>query len=187
MRTRRGLTRAGGLVPAMASGAATVFKLIVASLALTGAYFGAVAAQGDGRPGVAAGEAPVRTVVLSSRAMPVQDAHVPKPAIVSVGLSETGEGCRRVYHVQSVIDPGSAGDPVVYDWRLARWSPSTRTWKTYLFSGTAGFMGARRTVEWYPHVVGNPGWYRVELAVRDGVEDGAPLSKVVGERFRIAC
>ncbi|RCG27363.1 hypothetical protein DQ384_27090 [Sphaerisporangium album] len=174
-------------MPAMASGTATVFKLIVASLALTGAYFGAVAAQNGGRPGTAAGEAPVRTVVLSSRAMPVQDAHVPEPGTVSVGLSGTGDDCRSVYHAQSVIDPGPAGDPVVYDWRLARWSPSTRTWKTYLFSGPAGFMGARRTVEWYPHVVGNPGWYRVELSVRDGVEDGAALARVVSERFRVGC
>ncbi|GII66258.1 hypothetical protein Skr01_63430 [Sphaerisporangium krabiense] len=184
MRTRRGL--APGLVPIVVSGTATVFKLIVACLTVAGAYFGAVAMGPDQgtAEGTAAGRPAIRTVTLSARALPAEDARVPRPGTVAAALADAGPSCRRVYHVQSVIDP--AGEPIVYEWRLARWSASAHAWRTYLVSATAGFMGGQRTVEWYPRVVGNPGWYRAELSIR-GEADAGPRRTVTGERFQISC
>ncbi|GHH66988.1 hypothetical protein GCM10017673_13410 [Streptosporangium violaceochromogenes] len=56
-----------GLAPVMASGAASVLKLLVATLAFSGVYTGVEVSHGDAvrtRPGPAAA-APVRTVVLT--------------------------------------------------------------------------------------------------------------------------
>ncbi|GII84375.1 hypothetical protein Ssi03_23650 [Sphaerisporangium siamense] len=181
---------APGLVPVVMSGTATVFKLIVASLAVAGAYFGAAAvgpavgtAKGTAE-GTAAGRPAVKTVTLSSRAMPAEDTRLPRPGVVTAALAGAGPSCHRVYHVQSVID--AAGEPIVYEWRLARWSPSARAWRTYLVSATAGFMGGQRTVEWYPRVVGNPGRYRAELSIRSGADAG-PRRTVTGEGFQVSC
>lgn len=56
-----------GLAPVMASGAASVLKLLVATLAFTGVYTGVEVSHGDAarpRPGRGV-TAPVRTVVLT--------------------------------------------------------------------------------------------------------------------------
>ncbi|MFC4586175.1 hypothetical protein [Sphaerisporangium corydalis] len=167
----------------MTSGTATAFKLLVATLAFAGAYFGVTttrsAAEPDHGTTLVAGT-PVRTVVLSARSMPVEARHIPQAGMVTVAAATATASCGRTYHAQAVIDPGPSGDPVVYGWRLQRWSVSAHEWRSYLFSGTDGFMGAQRTVEWYPRVVDNPGWYRVELTV-------AGKGGVLSEKFQITC
>ncbi|WP_248959292.1 hypothetical protein [Sphaerisporangium perillae] len=173
------------VMPIMASGTASAFKLLVATLAFSGAYFGVSAAHGtQGSAAQGAGThgstAPVRTVVLSAQAMPVEVSRAPRPGTVTVGISEAGAGCLRTYHAQSVLDPGPSGDPVVYDWRLLRWSPVSRTWKTHQVSGTEGFIGRQRTVGWHPRIIDNPGWYRVELTV-----SGSGV--ITGEKFQVSC
>ncbi|WP_405140814.1 hypothetical protein OG589_28120 [Sphaerisporangium sp. NBC_01403] len=179
MGARSGLEPVGGLVPIMASGTATVFKLLVATLAVCGAYFGV--AHGATGPEHTAADGPyVKTVVLSAQSLPIEARHIPEAGMVTVGAAAAGDSCERTYHAQSVIDPGASGDPVDYDWRLVRWSPRAHAWKPYLYSETAGFMGAQRTVEWHPRVVDNPGWYRVELAV-------SGKGVVVSEKFQISC
>ena len=72
------------------------------------------------------------------------------------------------------------GGPAVYAWRLTRWSAAAHAWQPYLYSGTAGFLGRARTVEWYPRVMDNPGWYRAELTV-------SGKSAVTSEKFQITC
>jgi hypothetical protein len=183
MGTRSSLKPLGSLVPIMASGTATAFKLLVATLAVAGAYFGVAASHGatGQEPGARATTGtPIRTVVLSARSLPVKAKQIPQAGMVTVGAAVAGASCERTYHAQSVIDPGPSGDPVIYDWRLRRWSPTSHAWKTYLVSGTAGFMGAQRTVEWHPRIMDNPGWYRVELAV-------SGKGVVVGEKFQVSC
>jgi hypothetical protein len=182
MRARSSRKPVDSLVPIMASGTATAFKLLVATLAFSGAYFGVTATQsatGSVKDAAATGT-PIRTVVLSARSLPVEARRVPDAGMVTVGASGADGSCVRTYHAESVIDPGAGGDPVIYNWRLFRWSPTSRAWKTYLYSGTAGFMGRQRTVEWYPRVVDNPGWYRVELAVTG-------KGTIISEKFQISC
>ncbi|MEV7964523.1 hypothetical protein AB0O34_00865 [Sphaerisporangium sp. NPDC088356] len=162
----------------MASGTATVFKLLVATLAVCGAYFG-VTHGATGTAG-AVGDTHVKTVVLSAQSLPIEAGHIPEAGMVTVGAAGAGASCERTYHAQSVIDPGPSGDPVDYDWRLMRWSPAAHAWKTYLYSESAGFMGSPRTVEWHPRVVRNPGWYRVELAV-------SGKGVIISEKFQISC
>ncbi|MEU8268691.1 hypothetical protein AB0B89_16160 [Sphaerisporangium sp. NPDC049002] len=179
MGARKGLKPVGDLVPIMAGGTATVFKLLVATLAVCGAYFGV--SQGTTGPEHAAESGThVRTVVLSAQSLPIEARRVPEAGMVTVGAGDAGASCERTYHAQSVIDPGPSGDPVDYDWRLLRWSSRAHAWKTYLYSETAGFMGAQRTVEWHPRVVNNPGWYRVELTV-------SGKGVIVSEKFQISC
>lgn len=178
MGARSGLTPAGGLVPVMATGTATAFKLLIATLAAVGAYLG-VAAHGTTAQKPSE-HAPVRTVILSAQSLPIEARRVPQAGMVTVGAAHAGASCERSYRAQSVIDPGGPGDPVVYNWRLLRWSPAARKWRTYLFSGSAGFMGAQRTVEWHPRVDDNPGWYRVELVV-------SGKGVIVSEKFQISC
>ncbi|MFC4531301.1 hypothetical protein [Sphaerisporangium dianthi] len=163
----------------MASGVASVFKLLVATLAFCGAYFGVAAANGPAAP-PADGGGHVRTVILSAQAMPVEVDRTPAPGLVTVGVTEAGGACRRVYHAQSVIAPGPADGAVVYRWSLRRWNPGTRAWKTYDSSKARGVPEERRTVEWHPRVAGASGWYRVELSVSGG-------RPIAGEKFKVTC
>ncbi len=204
----------GRVTPVVASGTANVVKLLVATLAFTGAYVGVEASRTPAVPArasVSAGTAatgatsagaangtPVETVVLSSKAMPDSMPHsapdsttrVPaagtvavSPATdsgtVSVSQAADSEVCDRPYRVRSVIDNPHPERTVSYGWRLQRWSEGSRTWRTYL-SNNSGFTGRGQTVEWQPHVVGNPGWYRATLSVSDG-------TSLKSERFRISC
>ncbi|MFB9675790.1 hypothetical protein [Streptosporangium vulgare] len=63
------------VAPVMASGTASVVKLLIATLAFAGAYLGVEATYGTPArtPADAAAQAPVRTVELSSRSMPATE------------------------------------------------------------------------------------------------------------------
>ncbi|MEV8632325.1 hypothetical protein AB0395_11785 [Streptosporangium sp. NPDC051023] len=177
----------GSLTPVVASGTASVVKLLVATLAFTGAYVGVEASRTTSVPArasMAAGttgaeKAQVETVVLSSKSM--QDATAQAPAAGTVTVSPvTGAGsCDRPYRIQSVIDNPHPDRTVSYGWRLQRWSEGSRSWRTYL-NGNSGFTGKSQTVEWQPHVVDNPGWYRATLSVSDG-------TSLRSAKFRVSC
>ncbi|MEV7008073.1 hypothetical protein [Streptosporangium sp. NPDC051022] len=197
----------GSVAPVVASGTASVVKLLVATLAFTGAYVG-VEASRTASAGAGA-EAPAQTVTLSSKAVPdstaqdtslqkavfqntaaqdtvaqdtvAQDgaARVPAVGTVTVSPVTESEPCDKPYRFQSVIDNPHPERAVSYGWRLQRWSEGSRSWRTYL-SGNSGFTGRRQTVEWQPHVVDNPGWYRATLSV-----SGAPSLR--SEKFRVSC
>ncbi|GGK76477.1 hypothetical protein Sme01_20880 [Sphaerisporangium melleum] len=173
-------------MPIVASGVASAVKLLVATLALCGAYFGAAAggsavpaAAGDPAAAIPAGR--VRTVILSAQAMPAETGREPRAGVVTVGLRAAGTGCRRTYHAESVLDPGRTGSPVVYGWRLSRWSPAAHAWKTQRSTPEAVLpAGVRSVVEWHPRITGHPGRYRVELLV-------SGRGAITGAKFTVAC
>jgi hypothetical protein len=174
------------VMPTLASGTATAVKLLVATLAFAGAYVGVEAsnaasghASAASAPGAHRSDA-ARTRTLSARAVPIESARRPRPGTVSVSASsmeESGERCDRVFRVESVVN-GSA-DSTQYAWRLMRWSGVSHKWQTYMTS-QAGFAGATRAVEWHLHIVGNPGWYKIELAVY-------PKGTYGSDRFMVSC
>nr|SBP00173.1 hypothetical protein BN4615_P9689 [Nonomuraea gerenzanensis] len=162
----------------LTSGTANAAKLFVAALAFTSAYVGFTAYS---NAGTTIAE-PATQVTLSARELPIT---APAEQVVTAGkvtvavLTEAGPGCTKSYVARSrVARPGPAGS-VFYSWRLARWSPSAKTWRTYL-ADHDGFAAPERTVEWHPQVTGNPGWYRIELAV-EGAEP------VTSDRFQVSC
>ncbi|MEU0517229.1 hypothetical protein [Streptosporangium sp. NPDC006007] len=190
------------VVPIVASGTASVVKLLVATLAFTGAYMGVEASQGASAgaragitadtpatagttagmaedtvapPWTAAG-APERTVVLSYASAEISTVAAGTVTVIPLPAPEP---CDRPYRVQSVVDNPHPDGVVSYDWRLQRWSRDTRAWRTYL-SGNSGFTGGSQVVEWRPHVVGNPGWYRVTLSI-----SGAPALR--SAKFLVSC
>ncbi|MEU4535257.1 hypothetical protein AB0G15_10355 [Streptosporangium sp. NPDC023825] len=187
------------VAPMVASGTASAVKLLVATLAFAGAYLGVEATHGTQAriPAGAAAQAPVRTVELSSRSMPVTEqvpaatervsatSEVPAagavtaPGTVTVSALDALGPCDRPYQVRSVVHNDEPRAAVSYGWRLERWSPGTRRWQTYLGTGS-GFGGESQTVEWQPRIVNNPGWYRVVLSV----SGDAPLRS---ERFLVSC
>jgi hypothetical protein len=127
----------------------------------------------------------VRSVTLSgasARTVPVVRqrpvTRAPAAGTISVSL-EAGESCATGLRVRGLVANPDPSDTVLYGWRLERWSPRAKEWKTYLTAG-AGFTGSRQVAEWRPHVVANPGWYRVRLSVH-GTEQRT------GERFQISC
>jgi hypothetical protein len=183
------------MAPVVASGAANVVKLLVATLAFTGAYVGVEASQNASvraRLGVDA-EAPVHTVALSAESLPAVTrsavtgsptgaATAEKiPAVGTVTVSEvTALGaCDKPYRIQSVIGNAHPEKAVSYGWGLQRWSPSTRSWRPYL-SMHSGFIGKSQTVRWEPRVVKNPGWYRAVLSV----SGDTPLRS---KKFLVSC
>ncbi|GGS79041.1 hypothetical protein GCM10010156_42260 [Planobispora rosea] len=156
-------------------------KLLVATLAFTGAYVGVEAsrdASGEARANAAAG-APVQTVTLSAESVPVTTGTVPAAGTVTVGAITDTQGCAKPYRVQSVIENADPEKTVSYGWRLERWSVSGKSWRVYMASGS-GFTGRSRTVEWEPRIVNNPGWYRVKLSV-----DGGDV--LLSEKFQVSC
>jgi hypothetical protein len=180
------------MAPVIASGAANVVKLLVATLAFTGAYVGVEASQNASvraRLGVDA-EAPVHTVALSAESLPAVTrsavtgaptgaaAAEKVPAMGTVTVSALG-ACDKPYRIQSVIGNAHPEKAVSYGWGLQRWSPSTRSWRPYL-SMHSGFIGKSQTVRWEPRVVKNPGWYRAVLSV----SGDAPLRS---EKFLVSC
>ncbi len=160
------------MVPIMASGSATAIKLLIATLAVTGAYV-------PFTTGAFAGP-PAQTVTLSVRAEPVQAVQAPEeaPKVGAVTVSPIGDdnGCDQTYQASSVID--SDGSGISYGWRLLRWSAASNTWHTYL-SAQSGFAGASRTVQWRSRIVDNPGTYHVQLDV------GSQTYK--SDKFRVTC
>ncbi|GGL30685.1 hypothetical protein [Planomonospora parontospora] len=166
------------VVPVVAGGTATVLRLLSATLVFAALYAGAGSLDGPARA-EAAGTERVRTVTLSAQAGRSAAERAPEPGTVTVDEVPAGGRCERAYRVRGVIGNPDPEETVSYGWRLQRWSPATRTWRTYLTSGS-GFTGASRTAEWEPRIVGNPGLYRVKLSV-DG---GATLRS---EKFMVSC
>ncbi|GAA2876469.1 hypothetical protein GCM10010517_37650 [Streptosporangium fragile] len=184
------------VAPVVASGTASVVKLLVATLAFTGAYLGVESTRGDstqaGR-GPAA-QAPVRTVILSSESMPATTeeaaaaATAPEPparrapakGVVTVSKLTASGSCTRPYRIRSVVGGDDPKAAVSYDWRLERWSPASRDWRIYL-TASSGFTGGRQTVEWQPRVVNNPGWYRAVLSV------SGKRTPLRSEKFLVSC
>jgi hypothetical protein len=146
------------MVPIMASGSATAVKLLIATLAVTGAYV-------PFTTGAFAGP-PAHVTSLSARAEPIEAAQVPEatPKVGAVTVSPILEdnGCDRTYWASSVIE--SDGSGISYGWRLLRWSAVSNTWHTYL-SAQNGFASTSRTVQWRSRIVDNPGTYRVQLDI----------------------
>ncbi|MBF8185929.1 hypothetical protein ITP53_09255 [Nonomuraea sp. K274] len=163
----------------LTSGTANAARLFVAALAFTSAYVGFSAYNNAG----SAAAEPPRTVTLAARDLPITEQitepiTVPaKAGEVFVSLVTGGADCLKTYVARGVVV--NAGQSVAYGWKLTRWSPATKTWRTYLVEYD-GFAGDAKTVEWRPQVTGNPGWYRVELTA-----EGAKT--VRSERFQVSC
>ncbi|MFG6197162.1 hypothetical protein [Nonomuraea sp. JJY05] len=165
----------------LASGTANAAKLFVAALAFTSAYIGFSAYS-------AAGDTPaaVTTITLSAREVPVAEELAPvaeelAPAAQpgEVTLGGLAGACSGPLVARSVLVSPEPGRSVHYGWKLTRWSPSTKSWRTYLVDYD-GFMGAAETVEWRPEISGDPGWYRVELSAKG-------LKTVTSDRFQVSC
>ncbi|MER6175241.1 hypothetical protein [Streptosporangium sp. NPDC001681] len=175
------------VAPVVASGTASVAKLLVATLAFTGAYLGVETAYGTGARTPAGTEstagtatrAPARTVVLSSQSVPATTEQAPVAGEVTVSELDAFGPCDRPYRVQGVVGNDDPRAAVSYGWRLERWSSKTHRWYAYLGTGS-GFTGEAQTVEWQPRIVNNPGWYRAVLSV----SGDAPLRS---EKFRVTC
>ncbi|GAA0391946.1 hypothetical protein Acor_17900 [Acrocarpospora corrugata] len=158
-------------MPVLAGGTGTAAKLFLATLAAIGAYVGVGIAH------VAPAE-PVRTITLSARSLPVEEA-LPAPAagLVSVAALAGDPGCDNSYQVQTLVP--AAPDGVMYDWTLQRWSDNQRAWQNYLVTSGGFADGDARTVRWNPRVVANPGTYRAVLAV-----DGETYRS---QKFQVSC
>ncbi|TYB67726.1 hypothetical protein FXF51_13170 [Nonomuraea sp. PA05] len=161
----------------LTSGTANAARLFVAALAFTSAYVGFSAYSN-----ASSATEPAAQVILSARELPVT---APAEEIATAGkvtvavLTDGGPGCTKSYVARSrVVSPDPSG-AAFYSWRLLRWSPSAKVWRTYLAEHD-GFAAPERTVEWRPQVTGNPGWYRVELEV-EGAET------VRSDRFQASC
>lgn len=162
----------------LASGTANAAKLFVAALAFTSAYVGFSAfSTADS---VAE---PVTKLTLSSREVPITEQLASPGATagrVTVSLLTGGDaGCATSYVARGLVVDPDADQAVHYRWRLVRWSPATKTWRTYL-SDHDGFAAAEQAVEWRPQISGNPGWYRVELSVESA-------KSVKSARFQVSC
>ncbi|SEN63688.1 hypothetical protein [Nonomuraea pusilla] len=164
---------------ALASGTLNAAKLFVGALAFTSAYAGLSAYHTAG-----SAPRPVRTVELSAREMPLvtpaRTAAEPAPGTIAVtAAAHDGPGCRTTLRARGVIVSPEPGGSVLYGWRLARWSPSAREWRTYLVSYD-GFAGARHVAAWEADVTANPGSYRFELS-------GEGLRTVTSARVTVSC
>ncbi|MDP9865865.1 MULTISPECIES: hypothetical protein [Streptosporangium] len=167
------------VAPVVASGTASVVKLLVATLAFAGAYAGVEAADNASAQVQAGAAAPARAVTLSSEAVPAVTVAEPAAGTIAVSALAAPRSCDRPYLIQSVIDNPRPGGSVSYSWRLRRWSAGTRSWQTYL-AANSGFAGRSRTAEWRPSIVDNPGWYRAELSV-------SGRTRLLGEKFLVSC
>ena len=94
-------------------------------------------------------------------------------------LTDGTPGCAKSYAARALLVNPAPGRTVLYRWRLARWSPATKTWRTYL-ADHSGFAGGSKSVAWQPRVSGNPGWYRIELTARNA-------KTVTSDRFQVSC
>ncbi|MEV6033713.1 hypothetical protein AB0L65_21335 [Nonomuraea sp. NPDC052116] len=158
----------------LASGTTNAAKLIVAALAFTSAYIGFSAySAADGAP------AAVTTITLSAREVPVAEELAPAAQPGQVTLGDLAGACSGPLVARSVLVSPEPGRSVHYGWKLARWSPSTKSWRTYLVDYD-GFVGAAQTVEWRPELSGDPGWYRVELSAKG-------VKTVTSDRFQVSC
>ncbi|NUT38527.1 MAG: hypothetical protein HOV86_00955 [Thermoactinospora sp.] len=162
----------------LATGTAHTAKLFVTALVFTGAYVGFSAYD-------TANSAPTQTLSLASQtaevatpvATPVTSA-TSAPGSIAVSVLRSG-GCRSDLTASSVAVNADASSTLLYGWRLMRWSPTAKKWHAHL-AEHAGFSGAQRTVTWETRVVDNPGWYRIDLAVKGG-------TTVKSDRFQVTC
>lgn len=168
----------------LTTGSANTAKLFVAALAFTGAYVGVSAYDtANSAP------RPAQTITLSARTAPLTTPATPMatsqataqaaPGTLVVGSPVADQSCAVTYETRGVVVNPDPAKTAFYHWRLARWSPSSKTWQTYL-SHYDGFAGERRSVEWRTEITRNPGLYRVELDVR-----GAKTVK--SPRFQVSC
>ncbi|ACZ90306.1 hypothetical protein [Streptosporangium roseum] len=167
------------VAPVVASGTASVVKLLVATLAFTGAYAGVETSRGASAQAPASAAAQAQPVTLSSKSMPATTVEAPAAGTIAVSALTVSRPCHRPYLIQSVVDNPRPDSAVSYGWRLQRWSTATRTWRTYLTSHS-GFAGRSQTAEWQPSVVDNPGWYRAELSVSGG-------TRLRSAKFLVSC
>ncbi|WP_157520593.1 hypothetical protein [Herbidospora daliensis] len=149
------------LAPVVASGGGTALRLLVATLAVAAAYF----------TGTAVTDEPARSVALSSAQSVPAEKRLPAP---EPGVLTVDDLADCAYRVRTVADSGA----VSYTWTLQRYSPAAEAWQDYL-SGTGGFDGAARTVDWRVRVPGNPGLYRAVLDVAD--------NRLISEKFQVDC
>ncbi|WP_131815397.1 hypothetical protein [Thermostaphylospora chromogena] len=179
------MNRRSCMIPVVASGAATMIKLLVAALAFAGAYVGVKAGRDTFGQGRADTSAPARTITLNST--PTAVAHVPflgnageraEEGVVDVRVRAAPSASACVLRARALLANPAPGTTLLYEWRLLRWSDTTGAWKPYLsFSG--GFAGERRTLEWEPRVPDAPARYRVELVAEDG--------HAIRDELRVTC
>lgn len=158
----------------LTSGSANAAKLFVAALAFTSAYVGFSAHSAAGGPPAA-----VKTITLSAREVPVAEELAPAAQPGKVTLEGPAGACSGPLVARSVLVSPEPGRSVHYGWKLARWSPATKSWRTYLVDYD-GFVGAEETVEWELGLSGDPGWYRVELSAKG-------VRTVTSDRFQVSC
>ncbi|MGW0479162.1 hypothetical protein [Nonomuraea sp. NPDC003214] len=164
---------------ALATGAASAVKFLVAALAFAAAYAGLTA---YGAASSAPLPAPARAVTLPARTVPAAvPAALPTalPGEVTVTALDSAPDCLKTFLARTVIVNPDPDEAVSYRWRLARWNPGTNTWGTYLVH-YSGFAGAEESAAWEPAVSANPGWYRVELKA-EGRE------AIRSDRFQVSC
>ena len=164
----------------LASGTTNAAKLFIAALAFTSAYVGFSAYSSAGSAAVSSG--PATTITLAAREVPVTEEFTTAPVAgeVTVNTMADGQtGCVKSYVARSLLINPDPDRGVSYRWRLTRWSPATKTWRTYL-SDHDGTAAAEQTVQWRIRVTGNPGWYRVELKIQ-GAEP------IKSDRFQVSC
>ncbi len=186
-----------------ATGTSTAGKLLVAGLTFTSVYLGVSAAYSAAhRPAGpmtlkvqagtrGAGSAHRRAGTHSETAVTTRQAgsdemgEMGEVTVSSVTVRSAARApgrCDRAFVARGVVRGGegaAAGDAVSYGWRLLRWSDASKQWRPYL-SEQGGFAGETRAVEWHPHIVNNPGWYRVDLETDSG-------TVYRSTRFHVAC
>ncbi|MFB4286100.1 hypothetical protein ACBI99_00570 [Nonomuraea sp. ATR24] len=162
---------------ALATGAASAVKFLVAALAFAAAYAG-LTAYGAASSAPLPAPAPARAVTLPARTVP---AALPAavPGEVTVTALDSAPDCLKTFLARTVIVNPDPDEAVSYRWRLARWNPGTNTWGTYLVH-YSGFAGAEESAAWDPAISANPGWYRVELKA-EGRE------AIRSDRFQVSC
>jgi hypothetical protein len=159
----------------LATGTANTAKLFVAALAFTSAYVGFSAYSS-----ASSTAEPATTVTLSAQEVPITEQLPAQAGKVTVSVvADGGAGCVKSYVARSLVVNPDPTHGVAYGWRLARWSPATKSWRTYLVDYD-GFASAAQAVEWRPRITRNPGWYRVELTV-----EGA--KSITSDRFQASC
>ncbi|MEU4544109.1 hypothetical protein [Nonomuraea dietziae] len=178
------MTRSAAVI---GTGSATAAKLLVGALAFTTAYVGVSAySTANSAPSATAEEqaaeeqAATRTVALSAAAVPLTEQTEPEAGAIAVSALPGRGTCDQTFMARTVVLNPEASSTLLYNWRLARWSSVSRSWKTYQ-TEYAGFMGARRNVKWEPSVRDNPGWYRIELTV------GGAKKPIKSDRLLVSC
>jgi ABC-type transport system substrate-binding protein len=170
-------TRSGAV---LTSGTASAAKFVVAALAFAAAYAGLSAyGTASSAPAPARAAAPVTLTAQETPVTTEPTARAVAAGTVAVSALPAEPGCLKTFVARTVLVNPEAGETLSYSWKLARWSPAAKTWRTYLVDYN-GFAGARDTAEWEATISGNPGWYRVELAV-----DGGRTIK--SDRFQVSC